>query len=204
MAWRVLADGPMLEIVTGKQSLNDGSTREITHIVVGRQGQIITEDLSESLRERYAAQDEYVMSIVEYGEMVPSDDPETDELVFQARRIGDQEDEDIDGDAELADKLNRIKQQRDAAEAKLSAAEDSVTSLTDERDKANARIAELENELEQAEEAATGSLTYDDFSKEALAVEAEKKGIIVTRSEGEGDPLKADYIKAFEEARSAS
>lgn len=64
-------------------------------------------------------------------------------------------------------------------------------------DAANARVAELESQLAEAKQAA--SLSYDSLSPEALAVEADKRGVTPEKGSGKDDNvIKADLVAALE------
>lgn len=160
MAWRVLTNGPMIEVSGG---ITGDDKREITSIIVGRAGQIIEKDLSRSMKERYDNNDPYVRSIVEFGELVPSDD-DPDEKKFVARgtqKDGDEapktDDELVARNSALTDQVNELaarvteleneSAQKDAQIADLQQANEA---LTTERDDAVAQVGTLQADLEAA------------------------------------------------------
>lgn len=195
MAWRVLANGAMIEIVTGVSELPGGGKRELSHIEIAHEGQIIKGDISQSMKDRYEANDPFIRSIIEYGE-AEDVDGETQEH-FEATGYSPQTEgssSSSDGD----DSSDRVAE----LEAQVAELQD-VSAKND--DAAQAEIDDLKQKLNDAELEAAGALSYDDLSPEALKAEAEKKSYEVTRADGkEGDPLKADYVRVLEEARSGS
>lgn len=60
----------------------------------------------------------------------------------------------------------------------------------------DARFLEAYKRVEVVEDAAPQ--TFEDMTKDELVAEAEKRGLTVARSDGkDGEPLKADYLKAL-------
>lgn len=170
MAWRVLSDGPMIEVSGG---ITDDSKREITQVIVGRAGQVIEKDLSKSMRDRYEAQDPYMRSIVEYGEIelhdidgedepqrvfVPKgiqvdggDTPQTDEaLVASNTELGSRVTELQSESAQKDNRIAELEGQLSDAQAVNGESSTQVEALQQQLSDANAQIADLQQQLEDA------------------------------------------------------
>lgn len=212
MAWRALTSGPMIEVSGGQHALPGGRTSEVVSVQIANAGDVY-KDVSASFRERYAEGDEYVHSLIEYGELEKSedDDGETKE-VFVAKEFDATPSEAPATDEEAATRVEAAEKSateaQDSAERALKAAQEQTSraeALQSELTDAKAEGERLSGELQAANDQLGTALSYGDLSKDALVVEAEKKGVTVTRSAaGQGDPSKDDYVKALEEARTAS
>lgn len=173
MAWRVLSDGPMIETSGGVTTLPGGGEREITQIVIARAGQVIDKDLSKSMKDRYEAGDDYVRSIVEYGEMelqtVEGEDGKNEEkLVFVPKGISNADGEEVpETDEALVAANASLRDEKASLEAQLSEAknhagelEAQVADLTNGGSTAVAQIEALQtqvNELTQQLDEATAA-----------------------------------------------
>lgn len=197
MAWRVVADGPMIDVLHGTIPLKNGGSREHSTTVIGHAGQIIRGDLTKSLKDRYVANDPYVRSIVEYGELEegePDDNGDPTE-VFVAKGL--------DGSDLPSEEGVSTEDLRDVL-AKVQEAAGKVEDANKERDAALQKVDELESKLKDAEATPKG-ITYADLTPEALKAETESRKLEVKRGDGKpGDPLKADHVKALEEDDAAS
>lgn len=179
MAWRVTLNGAMVEVVNG---VRDG--REITSTIIAREGQVIEKDMTSDFVERWRSEEPYARSIAEYGnvETVPADEEgEEDRKVFVATALPEPEETpssrpvEASTDAELIERVQ----------------------------KADDRVKELEGELATAEEAASApqAIPYERLSSEALAVEADKRGVTPASGSGkDGNVVKLDLVKALQEA----
>lgn len=210
MAWRALTSGKMVEVSGGRQLMANGAVREASNIVVTFQGQVIENDISADMRQRYIDNDPYVRSILEYGEIDHGTDGDGNPTkTFVPKGIdgsavvdgGSQEAADLQ--AEVAQlKADAVKAAEDAAKG----ADESSASIAERE----AKVADLEGQVESLKEEidaldaqASGTLSFDDLSSEALAAEIEKKGIPVVGSGSTGNVLKKDMVKALEEARAS-
>lgn len=195
MAWRILQSGPMIEVSGGK----DANDREMVNIEIASAGALIEppRDLSKSWRERYDANDPYVRGIVEHGEV---QEPEDDDGERTFVPKGTQ------GDGVEAPEGEQVSREEIVAVTKrVEEVSGENERLVTELEASKAEAERLVGELQQANDELADVLTYNDLSPEALKVEAEKKGVEVKRGDGRsGDPVKADYVKALQEARSGS
>lgn len=120
--------------------------------------------------------------------------------------------------SELEGELETAKEALATAQTELEAARSESTSKLEESERdgeqahadltaARAEVEEIKQALEQAEEAATSGLSYNDLSVEALTIEADKKGVTPAEGSGTGSGgniVKADLVKALTEARTAT
>lgn len=208
MAWRALTTGPMVEIVTGHL---DG--REVTMVKTINAGELIDKDLSADMKTRYEAEDTYVRSIVEYGEIERGTDDDgnpTETFVPKGTQVASEEAPATDEEA-----AERVRKAEEVAQQ----AADNAAKAKEEADRHAQRVQELEAQLQDATQAheevsreneqfratAESALSYEDFDKDALAAQARAQGLVVERGDGkQGDPLKADYVQALEGARTGS
>ncbi len=75
MAWRVLANGAMLEVATGTHIAGDREI-EVTTTAIYRAGHVITGELAAGFVARYDANEDFARSIVERVEVNTDDDGE--------------------------------------------------------------------------------------------------------------------------------
>lgn len=208
MAWRVLRDGAMVEISNGVIQVA-GRDLEQTTVVIARENQIIEQELSKSMVDRYDAGDDYIRSTVERVSVTYDDDG--NQVVTpvgepDAEPAGDLTDE------EAAARVTAAETAQAEAEGNLTAANERISALESELstaesdlDTAKQEVERLSADLTAANDQLGTAISYADLSKEALAVEAQQQNITVTRSDGkEGDPLKSDYVTALEGASSGS
>jgi hypothetical protein len=213
MAWRVLRSGPMIEEVIGHQDLPSGGRREVTTTRTGVGGEVIENDLSESLRTRYEAEDPYVRSIVEYGELeVGEDDDGNPTRTFAARGLSSDTAEPPATDEEAAERTRRAEQVAQEASENAARAQEEAARHAQRVQELEAELAdttsthgEVIQERDELRAQVENTLSYEDFDKDALAAQARAQGLVVERSDGkQGDPLKSDYVTALEGARAGS
>lgn len=114
MPWRVVADGAMVEEVL---AVRNG--REVTATSIRREGEVVKNELSESMVKRYDDNDAYVRSIVE--RVAAEVDEETGETTYVPVGKPGEGDAPSSYDAEAADRAAKAEQE--AQEAKERAAE---------------------------------------------------------------------------------
>lgn len=205
MAWRVIQNGAMVEVVNGVQEIN-GRKVEKTSTFIAAEGQLIERELSSEMVKRYDTNDAYTRSIVERVKVETDDEGNK-----TVTAIGRAEDDDSH-ESELQAQLDEAKKRAESAEAAVanaSSTSEAHDSLLEENENLRKQVDELTQALDEATAADSGdegsSLSYSDLSTAALAAEAKARGIAVTRADGEaGKPLESDYVKALEEARAAS
>lgn len=222
-AWRVLAGGPMLEIES--TTVAEGM-KPVTQIVTAQEGMIIsgTRTISASMRLRYEDGDPFMRALVEYGELEDTGEVDDDGNVIQAfvpkgvESIPDEPDPDTVSRAEKAEgEATELRSKVTELEGQLSQAQAAHESdrgqfdayaqnAKEQSDAFEAKVAELESQLDEATKPDENALTYESLSPQALKAEADAKGLTVARGDGQADkdPLKADYVKALQEARSGS
>lgn len=206
MAWRVIKNGAMIEVVNGVQEIG-GRKVEKTSTFIAGEGQLIERELSSEMVKRYDANDAYTRSIVERVKVETDDEGNK-----TVTAIGRAEDDDSH-ESELQAQLDEAKKRAEEAEARaadVSATSEAHDSLVEENARLQQQVAELEEALDQAtaasgEEGEGSSLSYSDLSVQALAAEVKARGLTVTRADGEaGKPLESDYVRALEENRASS
>jgi hypothetical protein len=214
MAWRVLQNGAMLEIVQGLRTLSGGGQQEVTSVIIARQGQILKEDLSADLRKRYREDDPVIRPMVEYGE-ISYEEPEEEggepKLVFTAVGIPPEDGgtsgesaSESSGDSEPADdsaEVATLKEQVAKLQGDLEMALKSNEELVGELKVASESLDAAAADLDAA--TAPQPVPYEKLSAEALQVEADKRGLTVAGSGAGGNVLKADNVKALQEADAA-
>lgn len=200
MPWRVLQSGPMIEVVTGHLNNQESTTTRVANA-----GEIIKGDLSQSLRDRFEANDPYVRSIVEYGEIETGTDDDgnpTETFVVSGGPV-EESDPIVASDEETQQRIDDLQAELKTANENLQAAEQANADLQTQLNEANQAHEQTRGELAEAKQQAEeggGGLSYGDLSKEALEAEAKANDIEVTRADGKGgDPLKSDYVRVLEE-----
>lgn len=193
----------MVELSGGVQLLANGATREQTTIQVTFQGQVFEGDISADMRRRFVDGDPYMRSILEYGEV----EHETDKDGNDAKSFVPKG---IDGSAIVStndpDTIVRAQQaEKKAAKLQVAADELALKAAGDKDEIAalTAQVADLEDALKEAGSSSGSTLSLDDLSSEALAAEAEKRGVEVVGSGSTGNVLKKDLVRALEEARAS-
>lgn len=215
MAWRVLRAGAMIEILNGVTA--DG--RELTSTAIVGEGQVIEKDLPKAYVQRYLDGDEYVRSTVEYGEIETQVDEDGNDVV-------DEDGNDVKGfvpkggpeapEGSASAPAANLQDADEAAQARIQELEDALgkasndlSSSSSSLDEASGRIAELEAKVDELEKdldeaSAPQAFPYDKLSSEALAVEAERRGVTPASGSGSnGNVVKADLVKALTEADAA-
>lgn len=175
MAWRVLQNGAMLEVVNGLR----GDT-EITATQIYHQGAVIEKDLSKTLVDRYDAGDEFVCSIVERVRRITDgegnqiivsdvtgteDDPAGDAIRALQRRIDELEAEAANADNEKGEgeglgedpespedtsRVQELEAEVSSLKERNEALEGSSNKVAADKDTLNARVTELEGERDEA------------------------------------------------------
>jgi FtsZ-binding cell division protein ZapB len=145
----------MLETSGGFSQLSDGTEREITQIVMAREGQIIEGNLSKPLVDRYEANDPYVRSLVEYGEMELQDVEGEDEpqRVFVPKGPDASPDEDDavpQTDEALVAENQELREQVSGLEQQVSDLSDANSALASERIELTEQVQSLQADLEAA------------------------------------------------------
>ena len=212
LAWRVIANGVSLDVVQGEgRDPLRGGMRLITSTVIAREGQVIKEDLHPNYVKRYEEGEEVARSQVERVEVQVDDDGNEVYVPYGGSTASEPAEVDPDvlaraetAEAEVTDLRTRVTE----LEGQVAEAQEAGGTAQGQVEALQGEVQRLEGELKEAQEAAEaaseGALSFGDLSKEALVAEAEAKKITVTRAEGEGDPVKADYVRTLEEARSSS
>lgn len=180
MAWRVLANGAMIETATGQRDLPGGGTAEVTSIQIYREGQIIKNELSKSMIDRYEANDDYVHSIVERVKLVEGEDGEENTYVADGSSTSSATVDTSDTDA-------------------VHAAE--VADLNSQIDDLTKQLAAVQADLDtaQADAANAPAMDYSRLSPEALEAEVAKRGLTPLGTGSSGNVLKVDNVKALTE-----
>lgn len=200
MAWRVLKSGAMIEVLTGTSPGPNGTTREHTQVIFGNEGTIITQDLSAGMKEQYEANDDYVRSIVEFGEQVPQEGEDGEEtLVWVAKGSGSESDEALpETDEALVAEVEKLRGQvkelqgsLDAAQSESSDKDSGVAQVQSDLAAANAELEQVKGELETASQQ-VAALQSEVTTRDEKIAELETELEEATSPEGDGDEPPAE------------